>query len=129
MPTKDNLADIASRGGSLSETPLWWNGPEWLDDPEKWPDNLATEPSAATEAEAKAVREVIYTAKTQREPDGLDQVLEKHDLHRTIRVSAWILRFTNNCKTHEKQRGPLTTQEIEIRKRSSVVDQASPTRQ
>ena len=113
VPTKDSPADIASRGGSLSETPLWWNGPEWLDDPEKWPENLATEPSAATEAEAKAVREVIYTAKTQREPDGLDQVLEKHDLHRTIRVSAWILRFTNNCKTHEKQRGPLTTQEIE----------------
>ena len=86
MPTKDNPADNASRGGFLSETPLWWNGPEWLDDSEKWPDNLKTEPSATTEAEAKAVREVIYTAKTQREPDGLDQVLEKHDLHRTLRV-------------------------------------------
>ena len=84
---------------------------EWLDDPEKWPNNLAIEPSAATEGEAKAVREVIFTAQIQREPDGLDQVLEKHDLHRTIRVSAWILRFTNNCMRNKG--GPLTNQEIE----------------
>ena len=40
-------------------------------------------------------------------------MLEKHNLHHTIRVCAWSLRFTNNCKTHEKQWGPLTTQEIE----------------
>ena len=38
------------------------------------------------EAEAKAVREVIYTAQAHREPDGLEQALEKHDLHRTIRT-------------------------------------------
>ncbi len=45
--------------------------------------------------------------------DDLDQLLGKHDLHRTLRVFAWILRFLNNCKTEEKERGALTTQEIE----------------
>ena len=48
VPTKENPADIASRGGHLSNKSLWWNGPEWLDDPEKWPDNLETQPSTAT---------------------------------------------------------------------------------
>jgi hypothetical protein len=113
VPTKDNPADIASRGGSLSETPLWWSGPEWLDDPKEWPDNLVTEPTVTTEAEAKVVREVLCNAQVQRATDDLDQLLGKHDLHRTLRVFAWILRFINNCKTEEKERGALTTQEIE----------------
>jgi hypothetical protein len=39
--------------------------------------------------------------------------LETHDLRRTLRVCAWILRFTSNCRTKETQRGALTTQEIE----------------
>ena len=113
VPTKDNPADVASRGGSLSEKPLWWNGPEWLDDPEKWPDDITTEPSATTEAEAEVVREFLCAAQVHREPDDLDQLLANHDLHRTLRVTAWILRFRKNCKTGERQRGPLTTQEIE----------------
>ena len=40
-----------------------------LDDPKKWPDNLATQPSTATEAEAKVVREV------QRAADDLDRLI------------------------------------------------------
>ena len=111
--TKENPADIASRGGPLSEKSLWWNGPEWLDDPGKWPDNLVTESSEATEAEVNVVRERLGTALIQRASDDLDGLLGKHDLHRTLRVTAWILRFGNNCKTKERQRGALTTQETE----------------
>ena len=113
VPTKDNPADIASRGGHLSNKSLWWNGPEWLDDPEKWPDNLETQPSTATEVEAKVVREVLCATQAQRVADEFDRLLEKHDLHRTLRVCAWIVRFTSNCRTKESQRGVLTTQEIE----------------
>ena len=113
VPTRDNPADIASRGGSLSNKTLWWNGPEWLDDPEKWPEALTTQPSTATEAEVKVVREVLCAAQAQRVADDLDQLLERHDLHRTLRVCAWILRFTKNCRTKEKQRGALETEEIE----------------
>ena len=113
VPTKENLADIASRGGHFSNKFLWWNGPEWLDDPEKWPDNLETQPSTATEVEAKVVREVLCATQAQRVADEFDRLLEKHDLHRILRVCAWILRFTSNCRTKESQRGALTTQEIE----------------
>ena len=98
VPTKDNPADIASRGGHLYNKSLWWNGPEWLDDPEKWSDNLETQPSTATEVEAKVVREVLCATQAQRVADEFDRLLEKHDLHRTLRVCAWILRITSNCR-------------------------------
>lgn len=41
VPTADNPADLASRGeepSRLQETSLWWNGPDWLNQPkENWP--------------------------------------------------------------------------------------------
>ena len=33
VPTEQNLADLGSRGTGpvkLAESPLWWDGPEWL---------------------------------------------------------------------------------------------------
>ena len=42
VPTKDNPADIASRGGQVSSSSLWWSGPEWLQDPAEWPENPVT---------------------------------------------------------------------------------------
>jgi uracil-DNA glycosylase len=49
----------------------------------------------------------------QRAADDLDRLLGKHDLRRTLRVCAWILRFTRKCRTNEKRQGALSTQEIE----------------
>ena len=43
VPTRDNPADLASRGGPvLQENSLWWNGSEWLGDPVRWPPQLVT---------------------------------------------------------------------------------------
>ena len=42
VPTADNPADLASRGGQVTNAELWWNGPTWLRDPENWPENLVT---------------------------------------------------------------------------------------
>ncbi len=41
VPTHDNPADLASRGGPVT-TPLWWTGPEWLQDHDRWPTNPIT---------------------------------------------------------------------------------------
>ena len=38
-------------------------------------------------------------------------ILHKFDLHKTLRISAWILRFINNCRKNKKS-GPLTTAEL-----------------
>ena len=37
VPTGDNPADLGSRGGSVTNHNLWWNGPEWLANREEWP--------------------------------------------------------------------------------------------
>ena len=46
VPTQDNPADLGSRGGKTTE--LWWKGPEWLSDREKWPPNPLISASAAS---------------------------------------------------------------------------------
>ena len=45
VPTHDNPADLASRGGEIIS--LWLNGPEWLSNKENWPPNPVTSASAA----------------------------------------------------------------------------------
>ena len=41
-----------------------------------------------------------------------DFLLDKYELHRVLRVSVWITRFTKNCQKIKK-REPLTTLEIQ----------------
>lgn len=95
--TSQNPADIGSRGCDGDKLPrLWLKGPEWLADPERWPPHLLTEPMEETEAEAKLTKELFRTAvETKNE---LDDILEKHNNWTTIRVTAWIRHFLDNCK-------------------------------
>ena len=59
------------------------------------------------------VRELLCAAQEDGELDDFDQILEKHKLRRTLRVTAWILRFIHNCRNKEKRDGPLSTSETE----------------
>lgn len=111
IPTCENPADLASRGGSVSD--LWRNGPEWLSNREKWPPNPVISASPATETEAKIIREVLTVATTAPVSDCFDDVLEKHDFRRALRVMAWVTRFIENCKKSRTLTGPLTTAEVE----------------
>ena len=99
VPTFDNPADQPSRGG------LWWNGPAWLSDPEKWPDNPVTAKFPVSEEEAKPIKEVLNLSQQQHNQDRneFDELLERNDLH------AWVLRFT----TRRERRGPLTSQDTQ----------------
>jgi hypothetical protein len=42
----------------------------------------------------------------------LDNLIEKWDLWKAVRITTWMARFTKNCRTKEKITGPLTTEEI-----------------
>ena len=53
VPTDNNPADLASRGAQVEESQLWWTGPEWLFDHDKWPKNPVTKNSPASEAEMR----------------------------------------------------------------------------
>ena len=112
VDTSHNPADIGSRGCKTSQlTSVWLPGPEWLLNPEEWPRDIVTEPNKETEAEAKQIKEVFAVAVETR--DCFDEVLEKHTFWRAVRISAWVMRFLQNCrnKKSNRVRGPLTTSE------------------
>lgn len=111
VPTLDNPADLASRGGLVTNAELWWSGPAWLRDPKKWPENPVTEKSKASEKEAKVIKEVLSMAKScpeEGEQNEFERLLNSHSLRRALRIQAWIRRFT----THRDRKGPLTSKDL-----------------
>lgn len=86
VPTAQNPADLISRGTSaefLSQSSLWWNGPNWLlDSPDKWP-------SQEIVPEQKSTLAVTIQWPTPRE-----YLLNRSNSFSFIRrVMAWVKRF------------------------------------
>ena len=98
---------MASRGGPVKGSSIWWNGPEWLQNPDQWPDNPVTKSSPASEVESKRVKEVLRVAQEDTTLDDFDAMLAKHPLRRCLRIRAWIGRFLHNCRDPMKQSGLL----------------------
>jgi hypothetical protein len=59
VPTAQNPADLGSRGGSVEGSELWWNGPQWLSDHDRWPANLVLTDSPECAAEAKVINNLL----------------------------------------------------------------------
>ena len=111
VPSTENPADLGSRGGSVTDVQLSWRGPQWLTDLTSWPEDIVTQASQQSDAERKVRREIF--AADIKISDDLDHVLEKFDLHKALRVCAWVLRFIRNSQRPSEQiQGPLSTQEI-----------------
>ena len=96
----------------------WWNGPEWLSDKASCPPDIVTSATQESLAEAKAKRDLLSVAVAAA--DELDDLLEKSSQWRTIRVTAWILRFIQNSSAKKTKRlgGPLPR--TKRRKQSSL---------
>ena len=109
VPTKDNPADLASRGGPVTEEKqLWWKGPAWLSDPRAWPPDLVTVPTT----EAKVMKEVLATALSSE--DEFSVLTEQHSLLKALHMIAWVSRFPTNSRNRKPGtvNGPLTTDEM-----------------
>ena len=115
-PTKMNLADLGSRGASIDKlhNQEWFTGPEWLLNKENWPEQPELKKNQATHQEYK-VTETVFLCE-EKEADEWDELLDRSTYWRTLRVTAWILRFVSNCrlkaKKSQRTKGPLTTEEI-----------------
>ena len=114
--TAENPADVGSRGcraNQLQES--WFQGPKWLSDRGSWPKDIVTKSTTETEMEAKRIKEVFAAAISAKDDDQLNMLLTKYNLHKILRVTAWIKRFIYNTQLKKSVRigGPLTTDDIE----------------
>ena len=109
--TTENPADVGSRSGEVSNHPLWWKGPQWLQQRVRWPPDIVPSACQETLAEAKAIRDVFAVAIA--ETDELDTLLEKFSYWKVMRICAWITRFIRNARSAKMRKltGPLTTEE------------------
>ena len=117
VPTTSNPADLASRGGQVSNSKLWWYGPDWLPNQELWPEDIVPEASVESNAEAKAVKHVFAVAIDQE--NEIDEVLKKFPLEKAVRVCSWMRRFAHNSLRGRRKgriNGPLTTDETQCQR-------------
>lgn len=111
-PGKQNPADLPSRGTSakdLTKNAIWWNGPEFLYQPEtEWPTNESThfgDEEALKEAAKNAVNIthslVNSTANEPTTPkvDNLIDITRFSDLTKLLRVTALVVKFVNKLKS------------------------------
>ncbi|XP_028390705.1 uncharacterized protein LOC114515614 [Dendronephthya gigantea] len=117
-PSEDNLADLGSRGAGIDkmEKGGWFAGPQWLVEPDKWPKQPKLERTKSVVEEQKPLIEDVFHT-TEKALDEWDSLLSRSNYWRTLRVTAWVLRFSNNARAQSRRtsvtRGPLTTRELE----------------
>ncbi len=109
----ENPADCASRGifpSELVNHALWWNGPEWLKQTsEHWPQlNMEIVRTSAADDSEICLSVIVKTIHPVMEVNRFSSFTKLK------RVTAWILRFVNNCrKTKNRQTSPLIPAELQ----------------
>ena len=85
--TKENPPDFGSRGCTISKLPqIWLKGPNWLCNISEWLEQPYISPTS----------DLVVT--TIKKHNSLDRHLEKFELWKVLRISAWINRFVNICR-------------------------------
>ena len=76
--------------------------PEWLSNKECWPPDIVTNDTQESLTEAKAKRDMLAVAVVAL--DELDDLLERFSQWKAFRVTAWIIRFTQNSRAKKTKR-------------------------
>ena len=88
-PSEMNLADLGSRGASLSkmEGSELYTGPQWLLNRDDWPEQPKLISSTRSQEEELPMREImLYSA--ERKPDEWDNLLDRKPYWNTLRITA-----------------------------------------
>ncbi|XP_064479339.1 uncharacterized protein LOC135392562 [Ornithodoros turicata] len=117
-PGADNPADALTRGltvKALIEDKKWFEGPTWLaETKESWPRSFAEDEESVNKVENEKVKVTALAAQVDPAvtiPPLLD--LKKYSSYlRLLRVTAWIIRFSQNCRSRSRVIGPLTATEL-----------------
>ncbi|GFW67777.1 integrase catalytic domain-containing protein [Trichonephila clavipes] len=117
VPSKENPADIASRGidpKCLPDCKLWWQGPPWLRlETSSWPkaESSCDEASDEVKAEQKSVS--IFNLFTHTSNDVIHGLFEHYSsLTKVIRIFAYCQRFIKNCKKIASQGSLISSSHI-----------------
>lgn len=105
-PGTENPADIPSRGthaSKLSESPVWFRGPEWLQTREDmWPSHkIETEPPAECLQEVKSSTLTNLTA-IEASTAAIIHCNKYSSLQRLLRLTAYVKRFVHNISVGKK---------------------------
>lgn len=118
LPIERERSRLESRGASINrmESNGWFHGPDWLLDEEKQPVQPNLNCSKEVNIESKPLKESVFQV-IEKQPDEWDLLLERSSYWKTLRVTAWCLRFKQNClakgQKSKRKSGPLQTEEIE----------------
>ena len=120
VPTSENPSVQRSRGAEPKRLGrLWFEGPNWLSSPDKWPSHPQVCETSETVVETvKPKFENQLLAKEEEKNLIVDQLLHKYSSYwKLLRVTAHVKRFVNNCKKTEKQKAPLKKEELRVAER------------
>ena len=126
----ENPTDLGSRGVSssfLSQSKLWWEGPEWLQKGENfWPNNVLLEDSQVIANERKKVNVMSIVSSEKGSIGKVMDVRRFNSLKKLIRVTAYVKRFIQNLKQKKRKGeimlGTIKVEEIEYAERMWIKD-------
>lgn len=115
VPTKDNPADLLSRGvlpQDLCKSKLWWEGPDWLGrDCQFWPKLRTLEQNSLPEM--RKAKERIFTCINTSETPVID--LERFsELNKLKRTVAYCWRFINKCRRKPNKTSHFSVDELKL---------------
>ena len=76
-----------------------------MPDKTKWPDQLFITSTTESEKETNCIKELVTTAIQSNQKSEYSYLLSRYELHKTLRILAWIYRFINNSRKVKKS-GP-----------------------
>lgn len=112
VPTKQNPADIASRGSKISEiecSSMWWHGPEFLTSQlEKVPNQILALPIETAPEKCKQAKAFHINLSNE------NYVLEKFEnLNRLLHFTCLAFRWRKTIKGEPMLKGPVTAEEMD----------------
>ncbi len=109
----ENPADSASRGmlpSELLDHNLWWDGPRWLRQPKSyWPCQPKLDKTPVPSEEKEIETSLIAFTSV---PPFLPILDRFSSFVRLTRVTAWVFRFINSCKTGVSKGDRLSVDEL-----------------
>lgn len=112
IPSKQNPADVASRGSSMAElknNTMWWHGPSFLLDSSQFTPNQQLKLQIDNAPEKRKSTKINHLTALKENP----LLLQFEDLRRLLHFTCLTFRWLKRKATHAHIHGPITAHEIQ----------------